>query len=280
MTGAGQEGHPRGARIEGPWPFVTRYSYRRAGKAIVWLARRHRKGLDATAPSKGAVTQPFWQRPGYNWSTGAAFAIGSFLFMLGSVLTLLPAGIAPSGFAINVVFFSGSIPFTIAGYMQHFQAANAAGFAAGQIASRRRIVLVGWNPRSIGWLSTFTQFIGTVAFNISTFDAIVTAAGWRIQDIAVWTPDMVGSTLFLVSGYLAFVESSHGYWSWQPRDLAWQIVFVNLLGCIFFMTAGILSYVPPGSEPSWIVALSNVHLLLGALGFLVGALLTMREARS
>ena len=276
------EEYPGGAaRSEGPWPFVTRYGYTEGGRRIVWLAREHRKGLDRGGDRSGPEL-PLWQRPGYNWSVGAFFAVGSLLFMLGSVFSLIPRAMAPSGFAINVVFFLGSIPFTIAGYLQHFQSANAPGFATAGGAARSdgAMALVGWRPRDLGWLSTFTQFIGTLAFNVSTLNAILVSSGPRLQDIAVWTPDMVGSVMFLVSGYLAYIESSHGYWSWKPRNLAWQIVFVNLIGCIAFMTSGILSYVPQGPESAWITAVANTHLLIGGFCFFVGAVLSMRESRT
>lgn len=274
--------HPSGVhiRIEGPWPFITRRSYTLAGRHIVWLARQHRKGLDLAARARDTSVPPFWQSKAYNWAVGAIFAVGSFLFMLGSVMSLMPAGPwQPSAFCTNIVFFLGSVPFTTAGYLQHFQAANASEFTLdAQTPGRRRISAIGWHPQSAGWLSTFTQFIGTVAFNFNTFDAILAPNAWYAQDIAIWIPDMAGSVLFLVSGYLAFIETSHRYWSWRPKDLAWQIVFVNLIGCIAFMTAAILAYVPSGPEPSWIVPASIVHLLIGAFCFLVGALLTMRES--
>jgi hypothetical protein len=267
-----------GVRGEGPWPFVTRYSFIQAGRRTVRGARQHRKGLGG----EDANALPFWQRARYNWSTGAFFAVGSLLFMLGSLLSLIPTDVAPSTFAINVVLFLGSVPFTIAGYLQHFQAANTPAFRAdGKVASgQASIDLIGWNPRSPGWLSTFTQFIGTLAFNVSTFNAIVVSNRAFAQDLAVWTPDVIGSALFLVSGYLAFLESSHGYWSWKPKDLAWQIVFVNLLGCVAFMTSGILAYVPTGPEAAWIIDASNSHLLLGALCFFIGAVLSMKESRA
>lgn len=275
--------HPSGLHIaiEGPGPFATRLSFTRAGRRIVWLARQHRKGLDLRRRALDPAGRPFWQSAAYNWSVGALFAVGSFLFMLGSVLSLVPAS-AWSWPAMwtDIVFFAGSIPFTVAGYLQHFQAANASAFSVDPPGETRRIALIGWHPTSAGWLSTFTQFLGTVAFNVNTFDAIIAPPSWIAQNLLIWTPDMIGSGLFLVSGYLAFIETSHRYWSWQPGDLAWQIVFVNLLGCIAFMVAAILAYVPVGPEPSWIPAASNIHLLLGALGFFVGALLTMRESRS
>ncbi len=253
----------------------------RAGRPVVWRARQHCKGVGATTQATDAAGLPVWRRPAYDWITGACFAVGSLLFMLGSLFSLMPGDLAPSVHATNIVFFLGSIPFTIAGYLQLFQAANAPDFIAARETARPggAIALFGWKPRDLGWLSSFTQFVGTLAFNVSTFDGIVVSSGVRMQDIAVWAPDMVGSVMFLVSGYLAFIESSHGYWSWRPRDLAWQIVFVNLLGCIFFMTAGILAYVPGGPEAAWIPDLANGHLLLGALGFFVGAVLSMRESR-
>lgn len=271
-------------KIAGPWPFVTFRSYSLAGRHYVWHSRQHRKGLLREARGLEHAPVPFWQTRAYNWNTGAFFAVGSFLFMLGSLLSLLPGGAAsPPIETINVIFFLGSIPFTIAGYLQHFQAANSLPFRPNPTTAVAatlppRISLIGWRPGSVDWLSSLTQLLGTLAFNINTFDALLAPAGWYRQDLEIWTPDMVGSILFLVSGYLAFIETSAGYWSWKPRELAWRIVFVNLLGCGAFMIAAILAYVPKGVEAPWIPDLSNFGLLMGALGFLIGALLTMHES--
>ncbi|MDU9005985.1 hypothetical protein QO231_19305 [Sedimentitalea todarodis] len=220
---------------------------------------------------------PVWQRPAYNWWTGLAFSLGSLLFILGATLSLIPNSL--SAVQIGIIFFCGSIPFTTAGFLQNFQAANAADFSPEAPSFPERLHLLGWHRNNLGWLSTITQFLGTVAFNFNTFDAIYPATGWYQQDLTIWLPGMLGSVLFLVSGYLAFMETSHAYWSWKPHDLDWRIVFINLLGCIFFMTAGILAVVPKGPEPGWIVDLANIHLWFGALCFLLGALLMMRESR-
>ncbi len=252
----------------------------RAGRPVVWRARQHRKGLGAAAQGTGAPELPVWRRPAYNWIIGACFAVGSLLFMLGSLLSLVPGAIAPPALVTNSIFFLGSIPFTVAGFLQNFQAANAPAVGRRRKPVGEPIALIGWKPKNLGWLSTFAQFIGTVAFNVSTFDAIVARGGWRTQDLDVWTPTMVGSVMFLASGYLAFIEAGHNYWSWRPKDLAWQIGFINLLGCLFFMIAGVLSFVPAGSEPQWIVPVSTIQLMLGALGFFIAALLMMRESRT
>lgn len=258
----------------GPGHFITYCSFLHHGKRVLWLARQSRKGL-LLHPDQTQV--PLWQRPAYNWWTGAFFAIGSLLFMLGAGLSLIPNPL--TAFQIAVVFFLGSIPFTTAGFLQNLQAANATDFSPSAPGPAGPLRLFGWRPHSLGWLSTITQFIGTIAFNFNTFDAIDPSSGWYRQDLTIWLPGLVGSVLFLASGYFAFMETSHGYWSWKPRDLDWQIVFINLLGCIFFMTAGILSYVPSGSELGWIADVANIHLWLGALCFLIGSLLMMRESR-
>ena len=166
-----------GRGFEGPWPFITRVSTLRAGRHVVWRARQHRKGLGATAPATDAAGLPVWRRPAYNWITGACFAAGSMLFMLGSLLLLVPDAIAPSELVtLNGLFFLGSIPFTVAGFLQNFQAANAPAFGRRRKPAGVRIALIGWKPNDLGWLSTFAQLIGTVAFNVSTFDAIQSPA--------------------------------------------------------------------------------------------------------
>lgn len=269
-------------RIKGPRPFVTLRSYTDRDRKILWRARHNRKGLSPQDRGQETDQPPFWRTRSYNWHTGLFFAIGSLLFMLGATLSMPPDTqvTSPPAWLIGVVFFMGSIPFTIAGYLQHFQAANAPEFNVDPDAATtpRRISFVGWHPRSPGWLSTFAQFLGTIAFNLNTLDAIHPVTGWYFQDLTIWVPGMIGSVLFLVSGYLAFIETCHGYFAWRPRDLDWWIVFVNLLGCIFFMTAGILAYIPRGPEPGWIPLLANAHLWLGAFGFLTGAGLMMRES--
>lgn len=278
----GRLAHPRTMRqrVQGPWPFVTRRIYTSAGRQRIWRSRPHRKGLDLWSGPAEAGARPFWLVASYNWSIGALFALGSILFMLGSALSLLQAH-APviSSLLVNITFFLGSIPFTAAAFLQLVQAANSSGFAEDQEApGAKRFALIGWHPRHAGWLSSFTQFLGTLAFNADTLNAIFNPSAWYVKDAAIWLPDTIGSILFLVSGYLAFIEAGHRYWTWRPRDLSWQIVFVNLLGCIAFMTSAVLGYYPSGAESAWIVKLSTVHTLIGAACFLVGALLTCRES--
>ena len=275
-----REGSPGAVRLHGPGPFVTRRVFRHHGRELRWPSRQFRKGLGRFEGMRREGGVPVWQSARFNWMIGLIFCVGAALFMVGAALSLLPADTPwlPSPYTVALIFFAGSIPFTSAAYLQHFQSANAPRLDAPN-APAGRIALVGWRPRNAGWLSTLCQFAGTVAFNFNTFDAIDPSRDWLAQDLTIWLPGMVGSVLFLVSAYLAFMEVCHGYWGWKPHDLDWKIAAINLLGCVAFLTAGVLAFVPRGPEAGWLLPVANAHLGVGAFCFLVGALLLMRESR-
>ena len=252
---------------------------------VVWSSRHHRKGLILPEVAEAvALTDRLWRAAwmvrSLNWWIGVVFALGAFLFALASVFILAPSLAAtwkmtPAG--INAVYFAGSIPFTTAAYLQLFQAANAGEFASQQPRVRQQVKVFGWQPGEIGWLSCALQFAGTILFNFNTFDAMIPSLTWFTEDLAVWIPNSVGAILFLLSGYLAFIETCHAHWAWRPGDLSWWIVLINLLGCLGFMASAMLSLVLPGG--SEVAATPAVAFTLqGAVCFFLGALLMLPEA--
>ena len=97
-----------------------------------------------------------------NWWIGIIFALGSLLFAVASVLSLNPAlakAWSLDSMQINAIFFAGSIPFTIAAYLQLYQAANAGEFSPDASPAPRRRAIIGWRPHDIGWLSSALQFV-------------------------------------------------------------------------------------------------------------------------
>jgi hypothetical protein len=164
--------------------------------------------------------------------------------------------------------------------LQLYQAANAGEFSSDESPAPRRRALVGWRPGDIGWLSSALQFVGTVLFNFNTFDAMIPSLNWFQQDLVIWAPNIIGSILFLASGYLAFIETCHAHWAWKPKSISWWVVFTNLLGCVGFMISALLAIVLPGTPNIEIVHLSVLFTLLGAIGFLVGSLLMLPEMAS
>ena len=277
---------------QGLWPFISRRIYRHYnGSHHAWQSRHHRKGLSVFEPLEVLplhvlIRFGLWLPKDLNWWIGVIFAFGSALFVAGSVRaigTSLGRLQSPDPNLIqsldpNLIFFAGSIPFTAAAYLQLFQAANAGDPAESDRPAPKHRAVFGWKPREIGWLSCALQFLGTMLFNINTFDALLPGLGWLQQDLAVWVPDFVGSILFLASGYLAFGETCHTYWAWKPRSLSWWITFTNLLGCVAFMMSAFFAFVPKEAFHFNAALISVLFTLLGAVGFLAGSLLMLPEA--
>ena len=209
-----------------------------------------------------------------NWWIGLIFALGASLFALASLLSLLP-GLAKALSLESVppgMFFAGSIPFSIAAYLQLYQAANAH-------VDRKRTtpILFGWQPHRVGWLASALQFIGTLLFNVNTLSALIDPSGWIVQELIIWSPNVLGSILFLVSGYLAFIEACHRHWAFRPRDISWWVVFINLLGCVCFMLSAVFGVILPQPLAGWESA-SLGFTFAGAVLFLFGSLLLWPEA--
>ncbi len=271
---------PECIEANGPYPFKTHRIFRYPGGVLKhWHSRHHRKKLLRRGPLRTKllarlISHGVWLPRDLNWWIGVLFAIGATLFCGASVLGLIEVASKAS----NLIYFLGSLPFTLAAYFQLFQAANAGPPFADEDGENGGISYLGWKPNDVGWLSCATQFIGTILFNFNTFDAMIPSLSWFGQDLLVWIPNFVGSILFLVSGYLAFIEVGHAYWTWQLKDLSWWITFLNLLGCVGFMASAVLAIVLPGDPNSFRMTLSIAFTLQGALCFLLGALLMLPEA--
>jgi LPXTG-motif cell wall-anchored protein len=63
--------------------------------------------------------------------------------------------------------------------------------------------------------------------------------------------------------------------SFRPRSLPWYIAWLNMIGSIFFMISALASYVLPTTGEFINSSVSIAGTLLGALCFLVGAILML-----
>ena len=201
------------------------------------------------------------------------FAVGSTCFALGAAPRYVDAvGVAADG----VTYFVGSLFFTTAAALQYLEVANASRTPPGAEVSERRRLLT-WEPHRIDWWAALVQLAGTLLFNVSTFDAMLEHLSASQADRLVWTPDALGSVCFLVASGLAWAEVSHALWSWCPRSLSWLITALNLFGSIAFGASAVASYVVPASDQPRNVTLMNLGTFVGAIAFLVGALLLLPE---
>lgn len=179
---------------------------------------------------------------------------------------------------MNGVFFLGSIPFTTAAFLQLYQAIETTKvihYDGKKTFSQSRY---GNYLTSPAWLSAELQFIGTLLFNVNTFNGMKSSLNWLQSDIKIWVPDFFGSTFFLASAYLAFIEVTHTIWKSDAKSISWWIVFINLLGCIAFLVAAFTSFTPKTGDSNFSMNLSLISTFIGALCFLLGSLLMLPEA--
>ena len=142
----------------------------------------------------------------------------------------------------------------------------AAGFAVGSLCFfvgpfPGFVQLVG--ARADAWVF----FAGTLFFNVSTFDVLLSDLSARQEDRLIWAPDAFGSACFLASAVIGYRASA------RPRTMA----AINLAGCIFFAISAVAAYVVPDTGSILDLAAANWNTALGALCFFVGALMLARH---
>jgi hypothetical protein len=189
--------------------------------------------------------------------TGILFALGSTCFLVGP----LPGFAELVGLrADGRVFFVGSVLFTAAALVQWRS--------------------TSWSRERTAWWSGAWQLAGTLFFNRTTYQALDHAVGSPHYDQVVWRPDALGSVCFLVSGALAWTAAGGTWRRRPPRTPQGRIAAVNMVGCVAFGVSALTAYVVPSSATEVDAALAASTTCVGALAFLVGALLLLRPQAS
>lgn len=203
-----------------------------------------------------------------NAVAATAFVIGGSLFATGAALAQL--GAAPTLYLS--VYLVGGVFFSTGGYASVVQVVNEPEEPGGFVPS-------GWRwwsrePERLAWLSATILFTGTLVFAINLVDSFIEGLGVVTEDRLVWSPDIIGCLLFLISGHLAMVGIAGGWRRfWRRRDLGWWIVAVNQLGSVLFMVSAVASFVRPSTGDELAVGLANWGTLTGAVCFAVAGVM-------
>ena len=186
-------------------------------------SRWHRKGLPPIELSGEAKAWPvkpsvnpwlqLWAPHRLAWWIAIFFIMGSAGFAVASLASnwpqYFPAALVHDSI-LNTVFFTGSIFFTTAAWLQLEEAINGdvADIGASPGSDRPAWRWFAWKPHNAGYSASLVQFAGTVLFNFNTGDALLPQLSWHQEEVLIWTPDVIGSICFLASGYLAVVEAT------------------------------------------------------------------------
>lgn len=192
------------------------------------------------------------------------FAIGSLCFALGALPGYLNlVGEGPD----NVTYFIGSLFFTAAAFIQLRLSGR---WRRGAWKSRE-----DWDD----WWAAAVQFVGTLCFNVSTGVALIDHLSAEQAHDHVWRPDAYGSICFLLSSALAIQATTHRDGLWDPDARNWWSTWLNMAGSIAFAASAIAAYVVPSSGEVLNAQWVNLGTFIGAICFLVAALL-VRPPRS
>lgn len=190
------------------------------------------------------------------------FAVGSIFFAVGAVP---PYAEAVGPVLTNLTFFVGAIFFTLAALIQ-------------LALSGRRPPRRSTNPADrADWWAAAIQFGGTLFFNVSTTDALITAVNAEARLSDGWRPDAFGSICFLVSSGLAVVATRDRNTLWDKRARTWHGTWLNMLGSVFFGFSAVGAYVLPATDDLVSLFWANLGTFLGALCFLAAAALSRRS---
>jgi SNF family Na+-dependent transporter len=191
------------------------------------------------------------------------FAIGSLCFALGA----LPGYLSLVGQQVdNITYVIGAIFFTAAAFVQLRLSGR---WRRGAWRSRE-----DWDD----WWAAAIQFAGTLCFNVTTIAALSTQLTTQQDDNRVWAPDAVGSTCFLIASVLAIMATTHSEGLWDPEARNWWSTWLNMIGSIAFAVSAVASYVVPTTGTLVNAELVNGGTFIGALCFLVAALLVRPPA--
>jgi hypothetical protein len=144
---------------------------------------------------------------------------------------------------------------------------NAPRLAATKDSPRVRWRWWSLEPGRLDWSSAVVLFVGTLYFGASLLAAMIGDLSTAQEHRLVWSPELVGCVLFLLSGHLALTQMRRERPRGHRADLGWWIAVVNQVGSALFMVAAIAAFARPSTGDELAVGIANWGTLTGALCF-------------
>jgi hypothetical protein len=226
--------------------------------------------MPATAPDQTPRPSPLRRA---NAVAAGAFLVGGSLFAIGAALAQADIG-GPRLAA--VVYLVGGVFFSTGGYTSVLLAINAPHRRRDGSWAHGRWRWWAREPRNYDYLAAAVLFSGTLVFAINLVDSLLGDLSPAQVDRLVWSPDLIGCALFLISGQLAMVDISGSWWRIRAEGLGWWIVFVNQVGSVFFMVSAVASFVRADGDMI-AVGIANWGTLTGALCFAIAGFMQFFE---
>jgi hypothetical protein len=273
-------------RRGGPRPFTTWAEYRGPDdQTYTWTARPHRKGHGARR--EGARPRSgYWAPDRLAWWVPVSFLVGSVLFILGAVASLVPSAFGGDKTMMSLVaeaaYTLGALLYTAAVYAQILESLNEDDRIASNGASHppESWRWFGFKPRDLGFVWAFVFLIGAVIFNYETIAALLSTAHLIPEEVGLWWTSLIGALFFLVAALLQMFEAGNGYLPSTVRNVSWWVALMFVLGSIGFAVGAVPGFSITGSfqaegEPG--ASIVKIGFLLGGIAFLIGSWLMLPE---
>jgi hypothetical protein len=208
-----------------------------------------------------------------NAVAATAFLVGGSLFAIGAALSQAHIG-GPRLAA--VVYMVGGVFFSTGGYTSVLLAINAPHRRRDGSWARGRWRWWAREPANYDYLAAVVLFVGTIVFGVNLVDSLFGHLTPTQENRLVWNPDIIGCSLFLISGQLAMVDISGSWRRIRREGLGWWIVFTNQVGSVLFMVAAVASFVRADGNLI-AVTIANWGTLTGALCFAIAGGLQFGE---
>lgn len=285
----------------GPRPFVSWISYQLPDQSqYVWESRHHRKGsgprwgyadrvgLRTTRRAQRTPNRSpwlrFWAPHRLAWWIASAFMVGSLFFVAGAAGSLVPeifGGQHPMTIFSETCYFVGAALYTVSIYGQVLETLNADRSIAPDRSTRApdRFRWFAFELTRLDFLVPFILLLGSLVFNYETLVSLA-AVFDVLPKLGLWSTSLLGAALFLVSGFLQLIEASHGYFTFNPRNVSCWIGALFVVGSLGFIVGslpGIASSGLPTAESEYGSVIVKVGFLVGGVAYLVGSYLMLPE---
>jgi hypothetical protein len=129
----------------------------------------------------------------------------------------------------------------------------------------------------LGFIASFAQLIGATIFWVSGFTALPGIYDHMSRPVTIifyWTPQVLGGTGFIISGFLFMLETQSRWYKPAFKTLGWWIGAWNLIGGIGFTLCPAFGY----DEKSWAQYQACLSTFWGSWAFLIGSVIQWYES--
>ncbi|MGF1472336.1 MAG: hypothetical protein ACFB50_11450 [Rubrobacteraceae bacterium] len=269
----------------GAGSFTTRVAYRKAdGSEHVWTSRRHRRGRGKSGSYRGSPRLGVWDPDSISWWVAVGFVVGSALCLLGASSSIWFPGLTSEGGATRIAnwsYFLGVLVFTVATYLQILETINTDPHPS-RASSRPDggFRWFAWQPKRLSYMEAFVAFVGLILFTAETSLVVIGVPDGEEINLLLSVPSVLGALLFVIGGYMQFVETCHRYLCFRFLSISWWSAALNFLGCVGFLVGATASLGVPGLSIPPDPTLVKVAYLQGSAFFLVGSYLMLPEMSS